>query len=61
MADRFKLILSLVLDLFRSRTALEDEDLVLRQMIVLRRVRVGRSPFLAAERMPAYLASGGRP
>ena len=46
MADLIKLIFSLVLDLFRSWTALEAEVLVLRQqIIVLRRGRVGRLPF----------------
>ena len=52
MADLIKLIFSLVLDLFRSRTALEAEVLVLRQqIIVLRRGRVGRLPFSAGDRL----------
>jgi hypothetical protein len=52
MSDLTKLIFSLVLDLFRSRTALEAEVLVLRQqIIVLRRGRVGRLPFSATNRL----------
>jgi hypothetical protein len=45
MLGLFKLILGLVRDLFRSRATLETEILVLRQIIVLRRGRVGRLPF----------------
>jgi transposase InsO family protein len=46
-----KLILRLVLDLFRSRMALEAEILALRQqIIVLRRGRPGRAPFSVADR-----------
>ena len=46
-----QLIFGLVLDLFRSRAALEAEILVLRQqIIVLRRGRVGRLPFSATDR-----------
>ena len=37
MADLIKLIFSLVLDPFRSRTALEAEVLVLRQQIIVLR------------------------
>ena len=52
MLGLIKLIFSLVLDLFRSRGALEAEILVLRQqMIVLRRDRVGRLPFSASDRL----------
>ena len=52
MLGLIKLIFSLVLDLFRSRGALEAEILVLRQqIIVLRRDRVGRLPFSASDRL----------
>jgi transposase InsO family protein len=51
MLGLIKLIFGLVLDLFRSRAALEAEVLVLRhQIIVLRRGRVGRLPFSAVDR-----------
>ena len=51
MLGLIKLIFGLVLDLFRSRAALEAEILVLRQqIIVLRRGRVARLPFSAADR-----------
>jgi hypothetical protein len=50
MLGLIKLIFGLVLDLFRSRAALEAEVLVLRhQIIVLRRGRVGRLPFSARQ------------
>ena len=52
MLGLIKLIFGLVLDLFRSRAALEAEILVLRQqIIVLRRGRVGRLPFSASDRL----------
>ena len=51
MLGLIKLIFGLVLDLIRSRAALEAEILVLRhQIIVLRRGRVGRLPFSAVDR-----------
>ena len=52
MLDLYRLILRIVVDLFRPRAALEAEILVLRQqIIVLRRGRPGRVPFLAVDRM----------
>jgi transposase InsO family protein len=52
MLDLIKLIFGLVLDLFRSRAALEAEIMVLRQqIIVLRRGRVARLPFSAVDRL----------
>jgi hypothetical protein len=52
MLGLIKLILGLVLDLFRSRAALEAEVRVLRQqIIVLRRGRVARLPFSAVDRL----------
>ena len=51
MLGLIKLIFGLVLDLLRSRAALEAEILVLRQqIIVLRRGRVGRLPSSASDR-----------
>ena len=45
------LIFGLVVDLFRSRAALEAELLVLKQqVIVLRRGKPNRMPFLAVDR-----------
>jgi transposase InsO family protein len=52
MLDVCRLIVSIVIDLLRPRAALEAEILVLRQqIIVLRRGRPGRMPFLAVDRM----------
>jgi transposase InsO family protein len=52
MLDLIRLIFGLVVDLFRSRAALEAEILVLRQqIIVLRRSRPARLPFVAADRL----------
>ena len=52
MLDLIRLIFSLVVDLFRSRAALEAEVLVLRQQItVLRRGKPIRLPFMAADRL----------
>jgi hypothetical protein len=52
MADLCRLIVALVIDLFRPRAALEAEILVLRQqIIVLRCGRPGRMPFLMIDRM----------
>jgi hypothetical protein len=52
MLGLIRLILGLVLDLFRSRAALEAEVLVLRQqIIVLRRGQPGRLLFRAADRV----------
>jgi hypothetical protein len=49
MWDLFRLIFGLIIDLFRSRAALEAEVLVLKQqIIVLRRGKPIRMPFLAA-------------
>jgi transposase InsO family protein len=51
MADLLRLLSGLFVDLFRSRSALEAELLVLRQqIIVLRRGRSTRLPFLATNR-----------
>ena len=45
------LVFGLIVDLFRSRAALEAEILVLRQqIIVLRRSKLTRLPFMAADR-----------
>jgi hypothetical protein len=50
MADVLKLIFRLIVDLFRFRAALEAEIVVLRQqIIVLRRGRSKRLPFLVLE------------
>jgi hypothetical protein len=52
MWDLFRLIFGLVIDLFRSRAALEAEVLVLKQqIIVLRRGKPSRIPFLAVDRV----------
>src|SRR6476646_7310821 len=51
MWDLFRLIFGLVIDLFRSRAALEAEVLVLKQqIIVLRRGKPNRMSFLAVDR-----------
>src|SRR5215203_2606643 len=51
MLTLIKLIFGLLVDLFRSRAALEAEILVLRQqIIVLRRRKATRLPFTAADR-----------
>ncbi len=52
MLDLCRLIVALVIDLFRPRAVVEAEILVLRQqIIVLRRGRPGRVPLLAVDRM----------
>jgi len=52
MLDFCRLIVTLVIDLFRLRAAVEAEILMLRQqIIVLRRGRPGRVPLLAVDRM----------
>ena len=52
MLDLIRLIFGLVVDLFRSRAALEAEVLVLRQQInVLRRGKPTRLTFMAADRL----------
>jgi transposase InsO family protein len=52
MSDLIRLIFGLVIDLFRSRAALEAEILVLRQqIIVLRRGKPARLPFMAADKL----------
>ena len=52
MSDLIRLVFGLILDLFRSRAALEAEILVLRQqIIVLRRRKATRLPFTAADRL----------
>ncbi len=52
MLDLCRLIVALVIDLFRPRAAVEAEILVLRQqIIVLRRGRPSRVPLLAVDRM----------
>ena len=51
MWDLFRLIFGLIIDLFRSRAALEAEVLVLKQqIIVLRRGKPNRMSFLAVDR-----------
>jgi hypothetical protein len=51
MLERIRLIDGLVVDLFRSRSALEAEILVLRQqIIVLRRGKPTRLQFVATDR-----------
>jgi hypothetical protein len=51
MCDLYRLIFGLVVDLIRSRTALEAEALVLKQqIIVLRRGKPNRMPFLAVDK-----------
>ena len=52
MLDLCRIIFEVVIDLFRPRAALEAEILVLRQqIIVLRRGRPSRMPFIAIDRM----------
>ena len=52
MLDLCRIIFGIVVDLFRPRAALEAEILVLRQpIVVLRRGRPSRVPFLAVDRM----------
>src|SRR5512143_576429 len=52
MLDLCRIIFGIVVDLFRPRAALEAEILVLRQqIIVLRRGRPSRVPFLAVDRV----------
>jgi hypothetical protein len=52
MWDLFRLIFGLIIDLFRSRAALEAELLVLKQqIIVLRRGKPNRMSFLAVDRL----------
>jgi transposase InsO family protein len=52
MSDLIRLVFGLIVDLFRSRAALEAEILVLRQqIIVLRRRKATRLPFTAADRL----------
>src|SRR3954452_11752635 len=52
MLDLIRLVFGLIVDLFRSHAALEAEILVLRQqIIVLRRRKVTRLPFTAADRL----------
>src|SRR3954454_11704056 len=52
MSDLIRLLFALIVDLLRSRAALEAEILVLRQqIIVLRRRKATRLPFTAADRL----------
>ena len=52
MSDLIRLIFGLMVDLFRSRAALEAEVLVLRQqIIVLRRGKPARLPFIATDKL----------
>ena len=52
MWDLCRLFFGLVVDLFRSRTALEAEVLVLKQqIIVLRRGKPGRLSFLTVDKI----------
>ena len=59
MLDLCRILFGVVIDLFRPRAALEAEILVLRQqIIVLRRGRRGRMPFIAIDRIVfAWLCS----
>ena len=52
MSDFIRLIFSLVVDLVRSRAALQAEIIVLRQqIIVFRRIKPIRPPFIAVDRL----------
>ena len=52
MSDFIRLIFGLVVDLFRSRAVLEAEIIVLRQqIIVLRRGKPTRLPFIATDKL----------
>src|SRR6478752_10217261 len=52
MVDLCRLIFGMVMDLLRSRVALEAEILILRQQInVLRRTRPKRPPFISIDRL----------
>ena len=52
MLDLCRLIFGMVIDLLRSRVALEAEILILRQQInVLRRTRPKRPPFISIDRL----------
>ena len=52
MLDLCRLIIGMVIDLLRSRVALEAEILILRQQInVLRRTRPKRPPFISIDRL----------
>ena len=52
MVELCRIIFGIVVDLFRPRAALEADILVLRQqIIVLRRGRPSRVPFLSIDRM----------
>ena len=52
MSDLCRLIFGIVIDLFRPRAVMEAEILVLQQqIIVLRRGRPGRMPFLTTDMM----------
>src|SRR3954447_24804243 len=52
MSDLLTLVFGLIVDLFRSRAALEAEILVLRQqIIVLRRRKATPLPFTATDRL----------
>jgi len=52
MSDLIRLVFGFIVDLFRSRAALEAEILVLRQqIIVLRRRKATRLPFTATDRL----------
>src|SRR3954447_19967619 len=57
MSDLIRLVFGLIVDLFRSRAALEAEILVLpQQIIVPRRRKATRLPFTAADRLvPAWV------
>jgi len=52
MLDLCRIIFGIIVDLLRPRAALEAEILVLRQqIIVLRRGKPGRLPFLTIDKM----------
>ena len=51
MLDLCRIIFGIVVDLFRSRAALEAEIFVLLEIIVLRRGRPSRVPFRAVDRI----------
>ncbi len=62
MLDLCRLIFGMVIDLLRSRVALEAEILVLRQQIyLLRRSCPKRPPFISIDRLIRELAADGFP
>jgi hypothetical protein len=59
MSDLVSLVFGLIVDLFRPRAALQAEVLMLRQqIIVLRRRKPTRIPFMAADRFVLGWSAG---